>query len=83
MLSDFELAVLKNNKIDPNDVEGVTTGYVVKMKDGSEHQLCEIYTRVMGYLRPKSEFNVGKRQEHDDRVLFKEPSNEDEDRTVA
>lgn len=83
MLSDFELAVLKNAKINQDDVEGVTTGYVVKMKDGSEHQLCEVYTRVMGYLRPKSEFNVGKRQEHDDRVLFKEPSNEDENRTVA
>ena len=24
----------------------------------------------MGYLRSKSDFNVGKRQEHDDRVLF-------------
>ncbi len=46
MLSEFELAVLKNNKIDPNDVEGVTTGYIVKMKDGTEHQLCEVYTRV-------------------------------------
>lgn len=46
MLSEFETAVLKNNKINPEDVEGVTTSYVVKMKDGSEHQLCEIYTRV-------------------------------------
>lgn len=46
MLNEFEMAVLKNNKIDPNDVEGVTTAYVVKMKDGSEHQLCEVYTRV-------------------------------------
>lgn len=24
----------------------------------------------MGYLRSKSDFNVGKRQEHDDRTLF-------------
>lgn len=72
MLSDFEMAVLKNNRIDPDDVEGVSTSYVVKMKDGSEHQLCEVYSRVMGYLRPMSEYNVGKRQEHADRVLFTE-----------
>lgn len=38
----------------------------------------------MGYLRPKSEFNVGKKQEHDDRMLFNtEKCDEDEDRTVA
>ena len=72
MLSEFELAVLKNNQINPEDVEGVSTSYVVKMKDGSEHQICEVYSRVMGYLRSKSEYNVGKRQEHNDRVLFKE-----------
>lgn len=70
MLSEFEKAVLRNNQIDENDVEGVSTSYEVTMKDGTKHQLCEVYTRVMGYLRPKSEFNVGKRQEHNDRTLF-------------
>lgn len=70
MLSEFEKAVLRNNQIDENDVEGVSTTYEVTMKDGTKHQLCEVYTRVMGYLRPKSEFNVGKRQEHNDRTLF-------------
>lgn len=70
MLSEFEKAVLRNNQIDENDVEGVSTSYEVTMKDGTKHQLCEVYTRVMGYLRPKSEFNVGKRQEHNDRILF-------------
>lgn len=48
MLSEFELAVLKNNQIDPEDVEGVSSTYIVKMKDGSLHQLCEVYSRVMG-----------------------------------
>lgn len=27
----------------------------------------------MGYLRSKSEYNIGKRQEHEDRQLFEEP----------
>ena len=70
MLNEFEKAVLKNNGISEDDVDGVSTTYVVKMKDGSEHQLVECYSRVMGYLRPMSEYNVGKRQEHTDRVLF-------------
>ena len=29
---------------------------------------------VMGYYKPQSEYNIGKRQEHADRLLFKEPS---------
>jgi anaerobic ribonucleoside-triphosphate reductase len=70
MLSEFELAVLKNNNIDPDEVEGVSTSYEVTLKDGTHHQLCEVYSRVMGYIRPMSEYNVGKRQEHADRVLF-------------
>lgn len=70
MLSEFEMAILKNNRIDPEEVDGVSTTYVVKMKDGTEHQLVETYSRVMGYYRPMSEYNVGKRQEHADRQLF-------------
>lgn len=31
----------------------------VKLND-SERQPCEVWTRVMGYLRPVSEFNKGK-----------------------
>jgi len=34
---------------------------------------CEIYSRVMGYHRPISEWNIGKQQEFADRQLFKEP----------
>jgi ribonucleoside-triphosphate reductase len=32
---------------------------------------CEVYSRVVGYLRPTSQWNKGKRQEFSDRVLFK------------
>lgn len=43
----------------------------IKIKD-SERTRCEIWTRVMGYHRPISAFNPGKRGEHAERVLFKE-----------
>jgi ribonucleoside-triphosphate reductase len=34
-------------------------------------QPCEVYTRVVGYLRPVSQFNLGKQQEFKDRKEFK------------
>lgn len=33
---------------------------------------CEVWTRVMGYHRPVSSFNVGKKGEHAERVHFRE-----------
>jgi anaerobic ribonucleoside-triphosphate reductase len=42
---------------------------VVKLDD-KERQPCEIWTRVMGYFRPVSEFNVGKKSEANDRKYF-------------
>jgi len=32
---------------------------------------CEVWTRVMGYYRPKSQFNRGKKREVSDRVFYK------------
>ena len=37
-----------------------------------ERQPCEIWTRVMGYCRPVSEFNKGKKSEFYSRVYFTE-----------
>lgn len=44
-----------------------------------EHKICptcgaenEVYTRVMGYHRPTSSFNIGKKGEHHERVSFEE-----------
>ncbi len=31
---------------------------------------CEVYSRVVGYLRPVSQWNQGKRQEFSDRKVF-------------
>ena len=37
-----------------------------------ERQPCEVWTRVMGYHRPVSEFNAGKQSEHAERQHFLE-----------
>lgn len=37
-----------------------------------ERQRCEIWTRVMGYHRPVSSFNIGKQGEFEERCYFLE-----------
>ena len=39
----------------------------------ADRQRCEVYTRVMGYLRPKDSANTGKQGEFEERVYFTEP----------
>lgn len=41
------------------------TGYLRRSR-------CEVWTRVMGYHRPITSFNIGKKQEHADRLHFAE-----------
>ncbi|MQY50502.1 hypothetical protein HCX48_02045 [Rhodocyclus tenuis] len=41
--------------------------------DDAERTRCEVWTRVMGYHRPVSEFNPGKQAEHAERCHFNEP----------
>jgi hypothetical protein len=38
----------------------------------AERQPCEIWTRVMGYHRPVSSFNIGKKGEFHERKYFNE-----------
>ncbi|MEA5097688.1 MAG: anaerobic ribonucleoside-triphosphate reductase [Burkholderiaceae bacterium] len=45
---------------------------VVTLSD-AERQRCEIWTRVMGYHRPLSSFNTGKKGEFFERTYFVEP----------
>lgn len=45
-------------------------GRTISIPD-EERQQCEIWTRVMGYYRPISEFNIGKKQEARERKYFK------------
>lgn len=34
-------------------------------------QLCEIYSRVVGYIRPVKQWNAGKQSEFKDRKVFR------------
>lgn len=42
-----------------------------------ERTPCEVWTRVVGYHRPISQFNRGKQNEHRDRIHFHEPQGDD------
>ena len=37
-----------------------------------DRQKCEVWTRVMGYHRPVTSFNIGKKSEHAERKHFNE-----------
>ena len=49
----------------------IVNGKEITLED-HERQLCEVWTRVMGYYRPVSFFNIGKQSEHKERAYFKE-----------
>lgn len=42
-----------------------------KDKSLKNYQETEVYTRVVGYLRPVSQFNLGKQQEYKERTEYK------------
>ncbi len=44
-----------------------------------ERQRCEVWTRVMGYHRPVSSFNKGKKSEFAERTYFREAARRDLD----
>ena len=43
----------------------------IELRD-DERQRCEVWTRVMGYHRPVTSFNQGKKSEHRERQFFVE-----------
>ncbi len=47
-------------------------GSVETLLKDEERQPCEVWTRVMGYHRPYSQFNIGKKGEYNERVCFTE-----------
>ncbi|MBU3964564.1 ribonucleoside triphosphate reductase [Patescibacteria group bacterium] len=51
-------------------VHGYIAGEHFKCPKCIVEQSCEVYSRVVGYLRPVNQFNVGKRQEFKDRKAF-------------
>lgn len=40
----------------------------------TNYQPCEVYSRVVGYIRPVQQWHKGKRQEYGEREEFKIPS---------
>jgi len=50
----------------------MTTPSLKQPLQDHERQRCEVWTRVMGYHRPVSEFNQGKQAEHQERQHFVE-----------
>ena len=42
------------------------------MNQKTKRQPCEVVSRAMGFLRPVSYFNIGKRAEFEERKTFKE-----------
>ncbi len=39
--------------------------------DSSKRQKCEVYSRVVGYIRPVAQWNKGKKAEFKDRKTYK------------
>jgi hypothetical protein len=47
-----------------------------KNKSLTNFQPCEVYSRVVGYIRPVQQWHKGKKQEYGERTEFKLPSKE-------
>lgn len=72
MLSEWAQYVLKQNRIPEEDVADVSNEMLVTFKDGTQRRICEVYSRVMGYIRPSTEFNIGKYSEFESRKEYTE-----------
>ncbi len=55
-----------------NDMTDVLSLETAIALTDDERQPCEIWTRVMGYHRPVSSFNIGKKGEFHERQFFEE-----------
>jgi len=53
------------------DEKGIYTGEVIDC-NGNKRTECQIFTRVMGYHRPVSQYNRGKKSEYYSRSCFNE-----------
>lgn len=74
MLSEKEITFLRQKGIrEYEDIDSYNIdSQVVTMKNGRKRQLTEIWTRVMGYMRPYENFNIGKKAEFEERKYFSE-----------
>jgi len=44
---------------------------IVKIIDMVKRTKCEVYSRIVGYIRPIAQWNIGKQAEWSDRKMFK------------
>lgn len=44
---------------------------IVKIIDMIKRQKCEVFSRIVGYIRPVEQWNIGKKSEWEDRKFFK------------
>lgn len=72
-LNDKQKAFLTQNNISDKDVVDVDVSQSkVTFIGGIVKTVCEVWTRVMGYHRPFSEYNKGKKSEFLTRKCFTE-----------
>ena len=80
---DVEVLARKRRELLPLGHESVNSSAVFSIDDPlaaieeirleeSERQACEVWTRVMGYHRPVSEYNPGKKSEYAERTPYRE-----------
>lgn len=41
-----------------------------KLTESKKRQVCEVYSRVVGYLRPVAQWNEGKQEEYSERKEY-------------
>lgn len=61
---------MNNKEVSTLSVENPDVPEITLRDD--ERQPCEVWTRVMGYHRPTTSFNVGKQGEFAERKYFRE-----------
>lgn len=77
--------IIKTDSLDNEIVDGVMLRYATsddsiaiikcnncyaKSKELTNYQECEVYSRIVGYLRPVNQFNKGKQEEYKDRKNY-------------
>jgi hypothetical protein len=64
-------------------IQGSIAGTPHSILHDDQRQRCEVWTRVMGYHRPVSSFNIGKKAEHNERRFFSESAGGDRSTLAA
>lgn len=80
-INEMILEAIKQDKRPPKEFVLAVLSGEIKLADNVmnalidkgwiKRQRCEVWTRVMGYFRPVSQFNAGKKSEYAERVLLK------------